>query len=305
MPIRRPPRPSIRPIQTVTPSGIRLRASSRRGKTVLEFGPPRRGCGGLSGPLLRDAAHEAAVAVYHMLEDDGVRSEVLTEKGVRGPRSLHAPITLVVSGVVPKLSLIGMAVEEIAYHTAFRTTSLRQEPIKVTPVTLTEAIEEAERQEQFQLPRRFGMYERAPQTADGARRTAIGTTRLLKREGAEQGGYVLAHVPIAWIYASLGHVDPDRQERQAMIGGTSDPAFSIEWGRNISHTHNGSGPVLYLVNGNNRVHYARQHGRTHYPVLVTRKAWDGLMRAIRNERALGESVRDVDCAARQKRRPLP
>ena len=127
---------------------------------------------------------------------------------------------------------------------------------------------------------------------------AVGTTRIIASEGRDGGGYVLADVPVAWIHTSPAHVDPDRQARQGAIRGTSDPAFSTSRvdAADLADRGGTTGPSLMLENGNNRVFFARQQGRSHYPVYVVRSVWEGLLRAIRDAR---RSAGEKACGARE------
>lgn len=137
-------------------------------------------------------------------------------------------------------------------------------PSNVRAVSIDEVVAEARRQEAFQLPRR---HYRETQTQAAALLHAAQTTRIIARQGAKEGGYFFAEVPIDWIRIDEAHIDPDRRARLAEIGGSRDPAFAV--GFDTSDL-----PRLNLLNGNNRAADAAERGQTHIPVYVTRRTWN-------------------------------
>lgn len=275
--------------------GARIVAASDGRETTLSIGVPRRGCGGVDPTSLQGAAWDTLVVTLREFEAGGVKTNLLTARNER--RKSNSPDVLTVRAPLDARTLARNAAARFDGFGDDRVASLAMRPRNVTDVPLDEVVEEAQRQEQFQLPRRSGLYEGRVQSAEGARRMAVGTTRIIGREGRENGGYVFAEVPVAWIRTSPSHVDADRQARQGDIRGTSDPAFATSWARHDLADRGGvAGPALTLENGNNRVFFARQQGRSHYPVFVVRAVWEGLLRAIRDARRSGG---EKACAARE------
>jgi hypothetical protein len=278
--------------------GARIAVDVRDGRTTVSVGVPRHGCASVGHTTLRDNAWESLRALARSLIADGIkvkfgREEATGQRRANSPESIIVAAELDAAIVAERLAgRFDAAVERVARSIAT--------PIpRAQSVPLEEVVEEARRQEQFQLPRRFGMYEgRPPQTQESAAKMARGTTRIIERDGREGGGYVLVNVPIDWLHTSSSHVDPDRQSRQGTIGGTADPAFSTSYYGHASgmSASDAAGPCLGLENGNNRVFFARAHGRSSYPVFVVRSAWERLVREVRDAR---RSASDAPCETRK------
>ncbi len=278
--------------------GARIVVAVRGGRTIVSIGVPRHGCAGVDHTTLRDNAWESLRSLARSWIADGVkvkwgREETTGRRRANSPESIIAAAEFDAMAVARRLARqFDGAVERVA-------TSIATPIPRAKSVTIEEVVEEARRQEQFQLPRRFGMYEgRPPQTQESAAKTARGTTRIIERDGRDGGGYVLVNVPIDWLHTSSSHVDPDRQSRQGAIGGTADPAFSTSYYGHASgmSASDAAGPCLGLENGNNRVFFARAQGRSSYPVFVVRSAWERLVREVRDAR---RSASDAPCSRRE------
>lgn len=74
----------------------------------------------------------------------------------------------------------------------------------------------------------------------------------------------LADVPVGLLNYNPGEVAPERQARLEAAGGTQDPVIV-----GVDAINGNSGQkVLNVDDGNNRVHYAKQHGITHIPAFL-------------------------------------
>jgi hypothetical protein len=293
----RPRRRTSPNVSIVSRRGARVGVSGDSDKTHVSIGVPRHGCGGAGHGALRAAAWESLRSLGRELIADGLR--VRFERDERtGRRRENSPDEVTIHAAVDSRGVAAMLARRFDSIIDRLTRSIGTPIPRAVAVPIEEVVAEARRQEQFQLPRRTGMYEgRPPQTQEAALRMAKGTTRIIEREGRDGGGYVLVNVPIDWLRTSPAHVDVDRQARQANIGGTDDPAFSTSYyGVEVSDdAESAVGPCLGLENGNNRVFFARNQGRTHYPVFVTRAAWDTLTSAVRDAR---REANDAPCEAR-------
>lgn len=295
-------------LSIVSRQGARIEVCGDGDETHVSIGVPRHGCGGAGHDSLRSAAWESLRTLGREWIADGLK--VRFERDERtGRRRENSPEEVTIHAVVDTRGVAAMLARRFDSIIDRFTQSVATPIPRAVAVPLEEVVAEARRQEQFQLPRRFGMYEgRPPQTQESALRMAKGTTRIIEREGHENGGYVLVNVPIDWLRTSSAHVDVDRQARQANIGGTADPAFSTSYyGVEVSDdAESAVGPCLGLENGNNRVFFARRQGRSHYPVFVTRTAWDTLARAVRDARRVaGEEPCAARMAAVNRRRTIP
>ncbi len=281
----------------VSRRGARIEAYGDSSETHVSIGVPRHGCGSAGHGSLRAAAWESLRSLGRELIADGLK--VRFERDERtGRRRENSPEEVTIHAVVDTRGVAAMLARRFDSIIDRFTQSVAAPIPRAVAVPLEEVVAEARRQEQFQLPRRFGMYEgRPPQTQESALRMAKGTTRIIERDGHDNGGYVLVNVPIDWLRTSPAHVDVDRQARQADIGGTADPAFSTSYyGVEVSDdAESAVGPCLGLENGNNRVFFARRQGRSHYPVFVTHAAWDTLTSAVRDAR---REANDAPCEAR-------
>lgn len=275
------PNPAPAPPALVSARGLRVRVEARAGGVALGLGVPRRGCGGSDPTTLADAAFDTLVLLARSLRAEGARVAGLPARNI-GP----APgDRLLVHGGAAPAELAGRAAALFDRLVADRLAALRLSPRSVRGAELEEVVAEARRQEAFQMPRVTGML--AGQTQESALRWAAGTTRLVREEGVAGGGYLLVDAPLPWLRVSPVHVSEERLARLARIGGTSDPAFSTEWAYSDARDGAGAvGPSLRLLNGNNRVHFARSTGRSHFPVYVTRVAWAGLTGAVADARRL-------------------
>ena len=267
--------------------GARVWAEPGNGGTLFMVGTPRRGRFGVDPWSMRGAALDAIIFLGRALRAEGVSTRLLRESTAAGLASLPSllPVAFFAGDPLDPAAVVARLVEVVDELLDGRVASLRLSPGRVVEVTVAEAVEEARRQEAYQLPRRTGFL--AGQTPEQAARFARGTTRIVEADGVEGGGYLLAEVPVPWLQAARSHVDEDRSARLDAIGGSRDPAFSSGWSWAWAADGSGAaGPSLSLLNGNNRAHYARGHGWSHLFVYVTRHAWGEFTGAIAAARRL-------------------
>lgn len=140
------------------------------------------------------------------------------------------------------------------------------------PVATEEVAAEAERQAAFNLPRRDPRHGFGPRTPEAALRWGLALARSLRRDGPMEGGFLRVELPLDWLLVAESHLDTERAARLAALGGSRDPVFA-------EGVYGGDGGAarLGLVNGNNRLAYARAHGWPTLTVYVTAASWAHLL----------------------------
>lgn len=202
----RPRRRTNHNLSIVSRRGARIDVFGDGDETRVSIGVPRHGCGGAGHGALRAAAWESLRSLGRELIADGLK--VRFERDERtGRRRENSPDEVTIHAAVDSRGVAAMLARRFDSIIDRLTRSIGTPIPRAVAVPIEEVVAEARRQEQFQLPRRSGMYEgRPPQTQESALRMAKGTTRIIEREGHEGGGYVFVNVPIDWLQIGRAHV---------------------------------------------------------------------------------------------------